>query len=340
MRDVENEEDDAKLDSAEYSSRWRSCAVADKNMLSQGGYSSKWASSDLVSIENDSENASFQRSVDNPINNEEDLPMFANGANITLHRQIKMIEKNSDNAMKTIKEHGHRIDIMREHLNSVKQEIAHTNALVAARVKELQTERHLGILEERKSAVLLSEIQSTNDGLNYEKIRFKDIQNRLLNSKKESEKLKLVLNWNQEELEQWAAATARKEEDNLALQKFTRADDIKTKELSLSIEQLTKLLTSLMVELDNETTEAEIKQMEIERVSDSFKSQHTERVHLVQQWQDTVKAMEDRDTAVARISSKYLEMTEIRKKRMDKLSDKKEQMTDIQVSLIRFLASS
>lgn len=53
------------------------------------------------------------------------------------------------------------------------------------------------------------------------------------------DKFKLLMNWNQEELEQWALAAKQKEEDNLALEKYKRADDIKIKELNLEIERLT-----------------------------------------------------------------------------------------------------
>ena len=47
------------------------------------------------------------------------------------------------------------------------------------------------------------------------------------------------MNWNQEELEQWALAARQKEEDNLTLEKFRRADEAKIKELTLQIEKLT-----------------------------------------------------------------------------------------------------
>ena len=50
---------------------------------------------------------------------------------------------------------------------------------------------------------------------------------------------KLEMNWNQEELEQWALAARQKEEDNLTLEKYKRADEIKIKELNLAIEKLT-----------------------------------------------------------------------------------------------------
>jgi len=47
------------------------------------------------------------------------------------------------------------------------------------------------------------------------------------------------MNWNQEELEQWALAARQKEEDNLTLEKYRRADEAKIKELTLQIEKLT-----------------------------------------------------------------------------------------------------
>jgi len=50
---------------------------------------------------------------------------------------------------------------------------------------------------------------------------------------------KLEMNWNQEELEQWALASRQKEEDFLTLEKYKRADESKIKELTLHIEKLT-----------------------------------------------------------------------------------------------------
>ncbi len=47
------------------------------------------------------------------------------------------------------------------------------------------------------------------------------------------------MNFNQEELEQWSLAAKQKEEDNLALEKYRRQDEIKVKELNLEIEKLT-----------------------------------------------------------------------------------------------------
>lgn len=57
------------------------------------------------------------------------------------------------------------------------------------------------------------------------------VQNSIFSANEEMDRFKLQMNWNQEELEQWALAAKQKEEDNLALQKYARADDVKIKEL-------------------------------------------------------------------------------------------------------------
>ena len=75
------------------------------------------------------------------------------------------------------------------------------------------------------------------------------------------DQFKLQMNWNQEELEQWALAAKQKEEDNLALQRYTRADEVKIKELNLQIEKLTKTLVEKKASLEGETTETKARQV-------------------------------------------------------------------------------
>ena len=58
----------------------------------------------------------------------------------------------------------------------------------------------------------------------------------------------------QEELEQWVEAAKQKEEDNLALQKYTRADEAKTKELALNLEKVTGAIVERKTEVDNEVS--------------------------------------------------------------------------------------
>jgi hypothetical protein len=69
--------------------------------------------------------------------------------------------------------------------------------------------------------------------------KLNDVQNQIFRGNEKMDRYKLEMNWNQEELEQWALAVRQKEEDNLTLEKYRRADEVKIKELNLEIEKLT-----------------------------------------------------------------------------------------------------
>lgn len=51
---------------------------------------------------------------------------------------------------------------------------------------------------------------------------------------------KQLMSWNQEQLEQWAAAQRQKEEDNSALEAYHKQDAAKKKELMVAVEKLSR----------------------------------------------------------------------------------------------------
>ena len=98
------------------------------------------------------------------------------------------------------------------------------------------------------------------------------------------DQFKLEMNWNQEELEQWALAARQKEEDNLTLEKYRRADEAKIKELTLQIEKLTVEVARKAAELEQEVTETQAAQIELDKTAEEFKRLHSERHQLYLQW--------------------------------------------------------
>ena len=70
--------------------------------------------------------------------------------------------------------------------------------------------------------------------------------------------LQIAMNFNQEELEQWAMAAKQKEDDNSALEAYARADESKIKDLTLSLEKLTLALAERKRDLERETTETQV----------------------------------------------------------------------------------
>ena len=298
------------------------------NDLSESAdYKIKWASSQLGE---DIEEDRLSNSNDSYYDGDE-LPIFADEECKRLHKLTKILERERDGAAKSVKENKDRIAIMHEHLHNVRQEIDHTNALVAAKNKEIETEKHLIALGERERAVMMADIKSSDATIASAKEHLRSLQNQIHVVIDEREKLKLDLNWNQEELEQWATAAAKKEGDTLALEKYTRADEVKIKELTLKLENMTKRSVEKKADLDNEITETQAKQLEVDRLAKSFRFQHEERRALVQQWQDTLKAMRERDIEINEISCKYNEVQIKNDQQLKIIADKKEALSTIKV---------
>ncbi|CAN0172496.1 unnamed protein product, partial [Scytosiphon promiscuus] len=197
----------------------------------------------------------------------DDLPIFANDQSKALNDEIKRLEKKVTLATNALADNRERVQIMEEHLKNVRQEVGHTNALMAAKKKEIVTEEHLRALAAREAGRythdakrFVVEAEEAQDKLNV-------VQNSIFGANEEMDRFKLQMNWNQEELEQWALAAKQKEEDNLALQKYARADDVKIKELSLQVERLSKSVVSRRAELQNLEAESSAKQARREKGS-------------------------------------------------------------------------
>ena len=125
-------------------------------------------------------------------------------------------------------------------------------------------------------------------------------QNNIFKGNEQLDRFKLQMTWNQEELEQWALAAKQKEEDNLALQKYTRADEAKIRDLTQQIEKATVAEKESQQTLENEVTETQSKQIELDKTAEEFRRLHRERQELVRQWQESIETMRRRDATFVR----------------------------------------
>lgn len=67
------------------------------------------------------------------------------------------------------------------------------------------------------------------------------------------------MNWNQEELEQWAVTQQQKEEDNEAVEKYRLQDDTKIKELNIAVERMNRDVFGKKAGLEREVTETQVR---------------------------------------------------------------------------------
>ena len=261
-----------------------------------------------------------------------DLPVFADEGNKLLHEETKVVESRLKAAEKEMKDEHSRVAIMAQHLKYVQQEMEHTNSFLAAKIKEISTEEHLSTLSFRERGRCQHEIARCRATLENERGRFKILQKKVFGAKKDIETFKTSMNWNQEELEQWAAATAQKDDDYFALQKYARADEVKTKELALVLENLASMAAQRRAELDNEVTETNAQQVELERTALFFKSRHSERNLLVMQWRNTIEAMRQRDEEINGVSREFVQPSTLKETQLNDLKVRRIKVELIEVS--------
>mmetsp|Transcript_5128 Transcript_5128/g.9691 ORF Transcript_5128/g.9691 Transcript_5128/m.9691 type:complete len:950 (+) Transcript_5128:130-2979(+) len=243
------------------------------------------------------------------------LPPFANEENKELDRYIQASERQLEALEAAIEENSDRINIMEDHLKNVQQELVYTQSRVDSKTKEIETEDHLKLIDERELGRVGLEIAE----LEKEEIELQDklnsVQHTIYKGNEKMDQFKLLMNWNQEELEQWALASRQKEEDNLAMEKYKRADEARVKELNLHIEKLTKKVNRKKTELEGEVTETQASQIQLDKTAEDFRRLHDERQNLVRQWEDAVDNMKRRDGDIAAASEAFAhKKMEIREK--------------------------
>eukprot|EP00879_Flechtneria_rotunda_P003815 GHRR01004055.1.p1 GENE.GHRR01004055.1~~GHRR01004055.1.p1 ORF type:complete len:980 (+),score=386.14 GHRR01004055.1:396-3335(+) len=235
------------------------------------------------------------------------LPPFANAENRGLNAQIRGLEKQLQQLDLSVEENAGRVGVMGEHLKNVQQEITYTESRVEAERKEIDTEHHLKVMAGKETARIKSDLER----LEREKLELSDritsLQTSIFKGSEKLDQFKLLMNWNQEELDQWAIAQRQKEEDNQALEKYRRQDEGKMKEVGLQVEKLTQQVAAQKDALESEITDTQAAQIQLDRAAQDFRQLHQERQELIRQWDEAREAMKHRDQAIQVMAAAYAE---------------------------------
>ena len=103
------------------------------------------------------------------------------------------------------------------------------------------------------------------------------------------------MNWDQKALEAWLEESARRDDDAMTLQKYTRSDEGKVKELSLKQQNMTDERAAKRKALEHEITQTLTAQLELDKTAEAFRKSHAERQELLHQWEATIQQMQKRD---------------------------------------------
>lgn len=280
-------------------------AVDDENGAEPGNaLSVPRHASDYYDARND-DGEIIQEGGDNEYDDFDDLPLFANEQSKALHREVKQRQVLLESLEKELAGQKERVQIMDEHLKNVVQEVGHTNGLLAAKRKETETERHLEALSQREIGRYMQEIRRMETGVDDLQVKLNGVQNSMFSANERMDQFKLQMNWNQEELEQWALAAQQKEDDSLALLKYSRADEVRCKELAMELERLSKAVVERRATIESMRAASSAKQVELDRTAESYRSLHSERQDLIKRWQDAIDTMRRRDEEINAMGDKY-----------------------------------
>jgi chromosome segregation ATPase len=234
-----------------------------------------------------------------------DLPEFANLESRKIHDDNLLKRREIEEIIQQAAEMQERVKVMQDHYKNVQQEVDHTNSLNSAKQSEIKSEGHLHQLSSRALGRAQSEAKRVHGEIDFVKDQLNLVQSQIYKANEKLDEIKMQMNWNQEELEQWALAARQKEEDFIAIEKYKRSDEQKIKDLTLQLEQLTKENIQQRAKLENEATDTQAKQMELDRVAQDFKIAHAERQELVNRWQDTIAEMKKRDKEINDLGERF-----------------------------------
>lgn len=256
----------------------------------------------------------------------DDLPLFADAEVRKIDSVVKEKAQKLDKIHAAVQDMSSRLKTISAHANNVAQEVQTTDALVSAKKAEIQSEKHMAQMVNRALAKAKIESKSAQEELMKVQEQLSALQNNIHKATQGMDEHKMKMNWNQGELEQWAVAAKQKEEDNLSLQKYQRADEVKVKESNLQVESLGKDLVQKKAELENEITETKAKQMELDRIAEEFRETHKERQQLVSQWQETIEAMKARDAEINDIGERYAKAKAEREVMVEKVEGQRKRL--------------
>ncbi|XP_009998336.1 PREDICTED: coiled-coil domain-containing protein 39 [Chaetura pelagica] len=212
--------------------------------------------------------------------------------------QLQKMQKEKADMQNELTDCEEQIEAMTSHLKNVRQEISFYQSLYKAKENEIETEQHLKALAEREHGRLKSEIKRLEDEIVSLRERKTSQENTVKESTKKLENLKEQMNCDEQVLESWIKEMNSKDNDTMAIQKYTRQDEGKLRALTLQIEKLTTQANQKRRALDRELTETITAQMELDRTAEDLRRAHQERQEVIKQWENTIQQMQKRDQQI------------------------------------------
>lgn len=254
---------------------------------------------------------------------EDDFPEYANDYNKDLHKKIQQKKREIKEMIEKVDDVRDRYQVMNEHYKNIKVEIKHSENLNDIKQAEIESEEHFNLLLNRQIGKIGNEHKDSEIKIAALREKLNDSQQKIFENNQKIEKIRLEINWNQEEMDQWLLAARQKEEDGLAMERYQRADESKIKELNLNIEKLTSAKSKLEADLEKEVTETQALQIQLNKMSEEFQKENEDRHRLFEHWDGVIKHIAVKNQIQIDSTDKMIEIQKINAHSLNIISEKR-----------------
>ncbi|CAF1233483.1 unnamed protein product, partial [Rotaria sordida] len=167
-------------------------------------------------------------------------PRIPNAENRNLESKIETKQRRFQSTQNDLDDHLTKVHMLEDHLKNVQDELGTTQKLFNARKNEIETEEHMKMLNEREMGRLKQDILRLDNEITNIKDRKSTLADEVFRANQVFDEMKAQMRWDQQALEAWLEESAQKDEDVMALMKYTRQDEAKVKELMFKTERMTE----------------------------------------------------------------------------------------------------
>ncbi|CAF0814550.1 unnamed protein product [Didymodactylos carnosus] len=133
-------------------------------------------------------------------------------------------------------------------------------------------------------------------------------QDEVYRANQQFDEMKSQMKWDQQALEAWLEESAQKDEDVMALMKYTRQDEAKVKELMFKIERMTDESSKKKRAVENEIMDTTGLQVELDKTASNFRKGHEQRQQLIQNWEQIIEQMQGRDRDIDLLAAQLVKI--------------------------------